>query len=139
MLSTPLQTLLDLFSSDLEAVRFGDVDASSLATLAAHVATAEEAVASAQAALDTARAELAARNEALLTHAHRALAFARVYAETNPELTARLATITLPKPARRKEETPVSVEGAEPARRPRGRPRKTPLTPVVLSTEASAE
>lgn len=141
MLSTPFQTLLDLFSSDLEGTRFGDVDASSLAALAAHVATADEAVASAQAALDAARTELAVRNEALLAHAHRALAFARVYAENNPELTARLAAITLPKPARRKgeEAAPTSTEG-EPPRRPRGRPRKIPLSaPVILSAEASAE
>lgn len=140
-MSTPLNALLSTFETDLHDVRFGDVDAASLAALAAEVDAADAAVARAQSALDDARAALVAKNDALLQHAHRALAYARVYAESDPALAARLATITLPKLARKarpEETTPVATEGELP-KRPRGRPRKAPLATALPGIEASAE
>jgi hypothetical protein len=149
VISSPLQSLLEVFATDLADVRFGDVDAASLEDLAARVSAAAHAVADAEASLDAARAELAARNDALLEHAHRAHAYARVYAFGREPLSTRLAALTLPKLARRArtDDAPgvapparAVAEDGQPPRRPRGRPRKTPVDQQVLAgAEASAE
>lgn len=143
----PVQTVLDLFSSDLISVRFGDVDAQTLsdATAAVQAATAEVAVA--EAAFTDARARLQERQDALLQQVHRALSYARVYAEADASLSARLEAITLPRsPRRARPDTTTSAiaEEAQPPveRRPRGRPRKSPSAdnePLLESLAASAE
>ncbi|MDB4934884.1 MAG: hypothetical protein JWP87_1856 [Labilithrix sp.] len=129
----PVQTVLDLFSADLADVRFGDLDAPALARTAADVQSASDVVVAAQLALDVARAALHERQETLLQQAQRALAYARVYAEADLALTTRLDAITLPRASRRprsetsgaSSESLVLTSEAEPARRPRGRPRKS--------------
>lgn len=138
-ISPPVQTVLDLFATDLADVRFGDLDASALARIAGDVQAASEAVVAAQLALDVARGALHERQEMLLQQAQRALAYARVYAEADVGLTARLDAITLPRGSRRaRSETSANTSGAEaeslvltsegePVRRPRGRPRKLPI------------
>ncbi|MBX3197137.1 MAG: hypothetical protein KF894_03185 [Labilithrix sp.] len=142
--SPAVQSLLDLFASELADVRFGDLDATTLARLASEADAAEDAVATAQTLVDEARARLLDRQEALLQHAQRALAYARVYAESNAALSARLEAIALPRPARRPrpsdaEAFALSAEHEAP-RRPRGRPRKTPLAaPLLEATAANAE
>lgn len=141
-----VQAVLDLFTTDLADVRFGDLDAPALARLASDVQAASEIVASAQIALDLARGALHERQEALLQQAQRALAYARVFAEADVALTARLDAITLPRASRRPRSdgstsTGTGAHGAagdslvltselEPARRPRGRPRKLPAVQV---------
>ena len=143
----PIQTLLDLFSSHLADVRFGDIDAPSLARLAADVQLASEVTAGAQVALDSARITLHERQEALLLHAQRALAYARVYAEADESLSARLEAVTLPRAARRARpdasasEALVLTAQANLAPRPRGRPRKlaAPNTPPTLAAEPMLE
>ncbi len=142
-ISNPVRTVVDLFASELADVRFGDVDAKMLAALASEVESAAEAVASAQALLDDARAKLLERQEVLLQQAQRALAYARVYAEPDAALTARIDAIALPRPARRasRQETDLLTLSDEPPRRPRGRPRKTPPAsePVFEAIAANAE
>jgi len=140
-ISSPVQTVLDLFTTELADVRFGDVDANVLASLAADVESTAEAVASAQALLDDARSKLQERQDALLQQAQRALAYARVYAEPDAVLSARIDAIALPRPAKRaRPETDLLTLSAEPPRRPRGRPRKTPIeTPMLEGVAASAE
>jgi hypothetical protein len=140
-----VQTVLDLFTTDLADVRFGDLDAPALARIAEDVRAASDVVVAAQLALDVARSSLHERHEALLQQAQRALAYARVYAEADVALTARLDAITLPRTARRPRsetsangaasESLVLTSEAEPARRPRGRPRKLPT--ASLSAAAS--
>ena len=49
---SPVRTVVDLFSTDLADVRFGDVDAKKLASLVSEVEAAADALASAQALLD---------------------------------------------------------------------------------------
>jgi len=130
----PVQTVLDLFSTHLTDVRFGDIDAQALARLANDVQAASDVVATAQVALDFARGTLHERQEALLQQVQRALAYARVYAEADDALSARLEAVTLPRAARRSRpeanangtasEVLVLTSDAQPARRPRGRPRK---------------
>jgi hypothetical protein len=140
-ISPPIQAVLDLFSTSLAEVRFGDVDAQSLARIATEVEAAADAVASAQAALDAARAELHGREEALLVHTQRALAYARVYAESDEALSARLEAITLPRlPRRARTEGDALIlsPDPQPTPRPRGRPRKTIATESMLDALAAS-
>ena len=127
-----LPELLDLFAHSLADVRFGDLDAKVLATAASDVTDAASAMAAAERALETARAALAAAQEVLLLQANRALAYARVFAEPDEELLARVNAITLPR-ARAAARKPVAPglgvsagagADAPAATRPRGRPRK---------------
>jgi hypothetical protein len=140
-ISPPIQAVLDLFSTSLAEVRFGDVDAQSLARIATEVEAAADAVACAQAALDAARAELHGREEALLVHTQRALAYARVYAESDETLSARLEAITLPRlPRRARTEGDALIlsPDPQPTPRPRGRPRKTIATESMLDALAAS-
>lgn len=140
-ITPPVQTVLDLFTTSLSDVRFGDLDAQSLARAAAEVQAAADVVASAQASLDGARSTLHERQETLLLHVQRALAYARVYAEQDEALTARLDAVALPRAARRARPDTAAAAGAalvltadpQPAPRPRGRPRKIPL--AIATTE----
>jgi hypothetical protein len=126
-----IQDLLDLFATALDDVRFGDVDAKTLARVAADVHAAAAVVATAQTALDQARELLHERQEGLLAQAHRAFAYARVYAEGDAALASLLDAIALPKSSRRAKGNGDALvlsgrrEGeGEATRRPRGRPRK---------------
>jgi hypothetical protein len=92
--------LLEVFESALSDLRFADLDANVLSGLSAEVAAAAESVAAKQVALDEARSALQERQNVLLQQAQRALAYARVYAENDFELRAKLEAISLPKPAR---------------------------------------
>jgi hypothetical protein len=135
----PVQTILALFTTSLVDVRFADVDGPTLARLAADVETAAESVAAAQAALDAARDAFQARQDALLQHAQRALAYARVYAEGDVALSQELETINLPRPARRArgEDALVLAADVQPGPRPRGRPRKVPVAQTVAATSGT--
>jgi multidrug efflux pump subunit AcrA (membrane-fusion protein) len=123
----PIQTLLDLFTTSLAEVRFADVDGQTLARFAEQVESAAETVAAAQSALDAAREALQEKQDSLLQQAQRALAYARVYAESDEALSAQLDAVTLPRASRRARGEEALVLSAEPmaAPRPRGRPRKT--------------
>jgi hypothetical protein len=107
--------LLELFESALSDLRFADLDASVLSGLSAEVTAAAEGVAAKQAALDEARAALQERQNVLLQQAQRALAYARVYAENDFELRAKLEAIALPKPARAPRRANAEAPAAQPA------------------------
>lgn len=96
LLPAPLQALLDLFATELAEVHFADIDASTLARLTREVQTANDTTLAAQAVLDGARTALQERRDTLVQHAHRALAYAKVYAENDEALSARLEAIALP-------------------------------------------
>lgn len=102
MSSTPdaVQAVLELFKGPLSDVRFADVDASGLESVAAEVERAAAAVQEQDAHLAALRLSLAERQDALLSLAHRALAYARVYAESDEALSARLNAISLPRAAK---------------------------------------
>ena len=110
-------------------MRFADVDGQTLGRCAAEVESAAEAVASAQAALDAAREALQLKQDVLLQRAQSALAYARVYAESDEALSAQLDGVSLPRSMRRPRAEEGLVLSAEPqtAPRPRGRPRKARL------------
>ena len=121
-----VQTLLDLFATSLADVRFADVDGPSLARCAAKVEAAAQAEAVARSALDAAHLALQEKQEALLQRAQRALAYARVDAESDPTLAESLKAIGLPRATRRATAgDPLVLSAAsETSPRPRGRPRK---------------
>jgi len=123
-----VQALLDLFATSLADVRFADVDGPSLARCAAEVEAAAQAETVARLALDAAQLALHEKQEALLQRAQRALAYARVYAESDPTLAASLETIGLPRVPRRAAagDALVLSTASETSPRPRGRPRRRP-------------
>lgn len=135
----PIQTLLELFTTTLAEVRFADLDGQTLARCAAEVETAAVAVATAQRVLDAAREALQDKQEVLLQRAQRALAYARVYAESDEALSRQLDAVSLPRPARRPRAEDALVLSAEPqpAPRPRGRPKKPPAAPLAEPTLAA--
>ena len=95
-----MQAVVALFKGPLAGVRFADVDATGLTGLAAEVSAAAAEVEQQEAKLSTLRQGLAQRQEALLSLAQQALAYARVYAENDEELSAKLNAISLPRAAK---------------------------------------
>jgi hypothetical protein len=129
-----VQALLDLFATSLADVRFADVDWPSLARCAAEVEAAAQAEAVARSALDAANLALQEKQEALLQRAQRALAYARVYAESDTTLTASLEAISLPRATRRATvgDALVLSAASDTSPRPRGRRRKRPAAVPTL-------
>lgn len=116
--------VLGLFDDELRGLRFPDVDQAVLREAAARVQAQAEVVAQAEAALHAAREVLAECQDGLVHRCQRALAYARVFAEEDRELSRRLETIALPRAGRAARPAATATEGAEgrmPARR-RGRP-----------------
>lgn len=95
--AAPLLELLAVFEGPLKDVRFPDVDRAVLVELADGVRASAEDVERAGAALLAAKAALDDRREALLRMSQRALAYARVYAEDDADLRAKLDSIAMPK------------------------------------------
>ena len=96
-LSPPLQAVVALFRGPLAQVRFADIDATGLTSLAAEVEGAALEVEQQEARLVELRQSLAQRQEALLALAQQALAYARIYAENDEALSAELNDIALPR------------------------------------------
>jgi hypothetical protein len=125
-IAPPIQAILDLFATALADVRFADLDATALANLADEVRSVAELVVSAQAALASAEEALRERQGALLKQVQRAVAYARVYAESDEVLTQRLESVALPRSERqaRSADKQLTTLPGQQAARPRGRPRK---------------
>jgi len=99
-LPPPVQSVLELFQGPLAGVRFAEIDSAGLAKLAAEVETAASEVQEHEGKLAELRQILAQRQEALLTLAQQALAYARVYAENDEPLLEAVNRISLPRPAK---------------------------------------
>jgi len=132
--SPAAQSVLELYASELAELRFPDVDRETLAAAAARVVADAESLAAAEAALSAAREVLQDSQEALLGKCHRALAYARIFAEDNPELTQRIEAIALPRRGQ-KTASPVLVEQdlSRPGRR--GRRSVQSGVPLLITTE----
>ena len=113
--SPAIQSVLDLFKGPLADVRFADVDAPGLASLAAEVESAAVEVTAHEAKLAELRQALGERQEALLVLAQRALAYARIYAESNDELLEELNRISLPRVSKPRKPSAAKATGAEDA------------------------
>lgn len=132
-ISPALQELLALFASELEEVRFPGVDAQTLSASAESVREAANAVRLAEAAAEVARTRLTESQDALLARAQRALAYAKIYAEDQPELWARLESVQLSRTPGRTTRTDADASVAAPRRR--GRPPKRALPEEGLFVE----
>ena len=112
----PVLAVVELFKGPLASVRFADVDAEGLAALAAEVESTARDVESREAQLAELRQSLGQAQESLLVLAQRALAYARVYAENNDELSEELNQISLPRAQKpRRPAAPRSPSTASPA------------------------
>jgi hypothetical protein len=140
-IAPPIQAILDLFDTALSQVRFADLDAKTLTSLAAEVRASAEIVVAAQAALTSAREALQERQDALLHQAQRAVAYARVYAENDEALGQRIDAIALPRQSKRARgvDEPLTLSPEPQAARPRGRPRKTLVAEPTLAGVIPAE
>jgi len=99
-LSQPLQAVVTLFEGPLAGVRFGKVDAAELSKLAAEVATLAKELEQQEAKIVELKQGVIERQDALAVLAQQALAYARIYAEGDEELSAKLSEISLPRAAK---------------------------------------
>jgi len=143
-ISPAMRALLEVFSTELSEVKFPDMDTEVLEEAAGRVKAQAEAVARAQAALEAARQALADSQDTLLQKGQRALAYARVFAEEDIDLSMKVEAITLPKRGLRSEASAVETasQNDDTAPRRRGRPPKSrPSAPLFAdgsAPEASA-
>jgi hypothetical protein len=124
--------VLELFVRQLPDLKFPGVDLAVLEAHAAELAVAQAEVERVEAELEQARAEAAIRAVTLTTVAQRALAYARIYAEGDPELEVQVTEI-----AERR-----AGPGSEPAPAKKRRPRRSDGDPSLFSSvdpDASAE
>jgi hypothetical protein len=144
-ISPAMRALLEVFSTELSEVKFPDVDAEVLEEAASRVRAQAEAVAQAQAALEAARQVLAEGQEALVQKGQRALAYARVFAEEDAELSTKLEAISLPRAGRKvvradggvAAEAPAQSDESAPKRR--GRPPKSRPSAPLFADGSSPE
>lgn len=129
-----VMALLELFEGELQDVRFPDIDGGALALSADEVREKAALVQEAEAALAAAQKVMAEAQEALLGKTLRAFAYARIFAEGNDVLMAKLEATGLTRAARR----PTTEVPAEGAARRRGRPPKIrPEAPLFVDTETA--
>jgi hypothetical protein len=131
--------VLQLYTEALAEVRFPDLDLGSLQASAEQVRSAQLAVERVEAKLETARAQLQEQLDAMTGRAERALAYAQVFARTDPTLQARVDQVGGVR---------ASALSAEPRARRRARRSKveqdanlfTPQPPAVdeTTTESAA-
>jgi hypothetical protein len=145
-ISPALQDLLTLFDQELATVKFPDLDRAVLEEAAARVKEKAAEVARVQAALEAARQGLYESQEALLQKGQRALAYARIFAEDDAELSAKLDGISLPRPVRRAPRAEgataldaPAAQSEESAPRRRGRPPKARTSAPLFAEGASPE
>lgn len=88
-----IRDILALFAGELCDQRFGDLDHAQLDALATETRARAQEVEQARATLDAALDTLAQAREALSTRARQGLAYASVFAASDPELGAKIASL----------------------------------------------
>jgi hypothetical protein len=111
-LTPPLQAVVALFRGPLHNVRFADIDASGLSTLAEEVEGAAAEVQAHETKLAELRQLLSQKQETLLGLAQQALAYARIYAEGDEALSAELNDIALPRAAKPRKAAPAKASAS---------------------------
>ena len=138
VIAPPLERLIAVFRDELTGVRFPGADVAVLEQAADRVRVAADELAQAEALLERARASLGEANEQLLQKGHRALSYARIYAEESPSLSLILDGIVLPRSLGRTDA--ITLDGSPPAPRRRGRPPKVAgATPLFNPRDADDE
>lgn len=111
-----LRAVIELFATELVKVPFPDVDAASLKRHAEDVRAEAVLVAKATQALEAARSAQAVKLADLARVAARAIAYAKIYAESHLERTALVAALAA------LETRPAPAAGVSPLPKRRGRP-----------------
>ena len=119
--------VIELYGGELAEVRFPDLDRAVLESARDELQHAQLEVERLEADLQAARNALDAEAGALNAKAERALAYAKIYAASDPELSARIAELTGKK-------KPPSAANSEPVAR-RGRRKKAALESELFSVE----
>lgn len=128
--------VIDLYSEELADVRFPDLELSDLLSLQTDLHRAQVEVERVEAALADARAEVEGRMQTLTSKAERALSYARVFAQGNPELSPRIMDIGRKKSVSASAHQTMTENGAPAPRRGR-RPKAE--APSELFSEAEVE
>ncbi|NUP08686.1 MAG: hypothetical protein HOW73_21770 [Polyangiaceae bacterium] len=124
--------LLQLFEGPLKEVEFpGAIGASQLSELATGLERAADEVTRLEALLEAARSTVLEQRQALVARSHRALAYARVYAEDVPTLREQLDHIQLPKVSKARNAADLPDGPVKPIRR-----RRNPVTSAQLPIES---
>ncbi|MBK9036554.1 MAG: hypothetical protein IPL61_35780 [Myxococcales bacterium] len=128
-----MRELVTIFAGPLASVSFPGVDGGALAALVTQVDDDAAELARLDAAAAALRQRLTDGRDDLHLRAHRALAYARVYADGDgsADLAARLDALVLPRSRTQRPPAASAAATAEAAPRKRGRPRKD-LTPTTL-------
>jgi hypothetical protein len=123
-----VRAVVNLFGEPLAGVRFPDIDRDRLLAAVAEVEQRSTDLQRALAAVQATRAELEASQAELHELARRAHAYARVFADGDPELAERVAGIAI-------------TEQAPSPKRKRGRPRKREAnqTSLVVAEDAAEQ
>ena len=100
LIPEPVQQLLTLFEEHLNSISFPDVSLEIIKSLAEKVESAQKEVEEAQKHLETAQEALSASSDELLQKCMRGLAYAKVYADGQEELSEKLQAIHFGKPTR---------------------------------------
>lgn len=119
--------VIELYKGDLSEVRFPDLDLAVLESARDELQHSQLEVERLEADLHAARAALDAEAGSLNAKAERALAYAKIYAAADPQLSGRIAELGGKK-------KPPSAASALPAAR-RGRRKKTALESELFSVE----
>lgn len=124
------QQVIELYRGELAEVHFPDLDLAVLQGARDELQHAQLEVERLEADLAAARAALDAEAGALNAKAERALAYAKIYAASDPELSGRIAELGGKK-------KPPSAANAQPVAR-RGRRKKEALESELFSVEHAA-
>lgn len=98
--------VIELFEAHGDALRFPDLDAVVLKGFAKETADAAAVLRETEAALSHARQAHRDATERVLAQARRAVAYARIYAEGDPELSEALDQVALARPQKQVERKP---------------------------------
>jgi hypothetical protein len=131
-LSSFARDVLALFSDTLSDLRFPDVDGDRLELAASELEQAQDEVESAEAALEAARAKRDEANHALEALARKALAYARVFADSDPELAAKVEAIGGARSSAPGQEQRSAIKR-------RGRPKKEAGEASLFQAEAARQ
>lgn len=130
VIPAPIRALITLFEGPLREVRFPDVDGGALQDLVAQAEAQVAEVMEAEQLLATARRTLEDKLDQLNQKAHRALSYAKVYAEDDLPLRAEIANILLPKQRRGAVGAPTGAAGQG--------TKTTPVPGAVAMTDGSS-
>ena len=108
-LSPAVQAVVALFRGPLAGVRFAEVDAAGLTSLASEVEAAALEIEQQEAKLTQLKQAFAQRQDALLGLAQQGLAYARIFAEGDDVLSTELEQIALPRTAKPRKATTKST------------------------------